>query len=63
LEETTTGVNRLYDLVKKGQLPFLAINVNDSETKSKLDNKYGCKESLVDSIRRVTDTMMARKWL
>ncbi|EKE74557.1 MULTISPECIES: adenosylhomocysteinase [Roseobacteraceae] len=60
-EETTTGVHRLYDLVKKGQLPFPAINVNDSVTKSKFDNKYGCKESLVDGIRRATDTMMAGK--
>ncbi|MBF9042727.1 adenosylhomocysteinase [Rhodobacterales bacterium HKCCE4037] len=60
-EETTTGVHRLYDLQKKGQLPFPAINVNDSVTKSKFDNKYGCKESLVDGIRRATDTMMAGK--
>ncbi|SDI76747.1 adenosylhomocysteinase [Aliiruegeria lutimaris] len=60
-EETTTGVHRLYDLHKKGQLPFPAINVNDSVTKSKFDNKYGCKESLVDGIRRATDTMMAGK--
>ena len=60
-EETTTGVHRLYDLVKSGQLPFPAINVNDSVTKSKFDNKYGCKESLVDGIRRATDTMMAGK--
>jgi adenosylhomocysteinase len=60
-EETTTGVHRLYELVKKGQLPFPAINVNDSVTKSKFDNKYGCKESLVDGIRRATDTMMAGK--
>ncbi len=60
-EETTTGVHRLYDLVKKSQLPFPAINVNDSVTKSKFDNKYGCKESLVDGIRRATDTMMAGK--
>ena len=60
-EETTTGVHRLYDLKKKGQLPFPAINVNDSVTKSKFDNKYGCKESLVDGIRRATDTMMAGK--
>ncbi|WP_321365312.1 adenosylhomocysteinase [uncultured Celeribacter sp.] len=60
-EETTTGVHRLYDLVKKGQLPFPAINVNDSVTKSKFDNKYGCKESLVDGIRRATDVMMAGK--
>jgi len=60
-EETTTGVHRLYQLMEKGQLPFPAINVNDSVTKSKFDNKYGCKESLVDGIRRATDTMMAGK--
>ena len=60
-EETTTGVNRLYQLVEKGLLPFPAINVNDSVTKSKFDNKYGCKESLVDGIRRATDVMMAGK--
>ncbi|MEM7299821.1 MAG: adenosylhomocysteinase [Pseudomonadota bacterium] len=60
-EETTTGVNRLYQLKEKGLLPFPAINVNDSVTKSKFDNKYGCKESLVDGIRRATDTMMAGK--
>jgi adenosylhomocysteinase len=60
-EETTTGVNRLYQLHKAGLLPFPAINVNDSVTKSKFDNKYGCKESLVDGIRRATDTMMAGK--
>ena len=60
-EETTTGVHRLYELQKKGLLPFPAINVNDSVTKSKFDNKYGCKESLVDGIRRATDTMMAGK--
>ena len=60
-EETTTGVNRLYQLMKKGDLPFPAINVNDSVTKSKFDNKYGCKESLVDAIRRGTDVMMAGK--
>ena len=60
-EETTTGVHRLYELVNSGQLPFPAINVNDSVTKSKFDNKYGCKESLVDGIRRATDTMMAGK--
>ncbi len=60
-EETTTGVNRLYQLVRDGRLPFPAINVNDSVTKSKFDNKYGCKESLVDGIRRATDTMMAGK--
>ena len=60
-EETTTGVNRLYQLQKKGLLPFPAINVNDSVTKSKFDNKSGCKESLVDGIRRGTDVMMAGK--
>ena len=60
-EETTTGVHRLYQLMEKGHLPFPAFNVNDSVTKSKFDNKYGCKESLVDGIRRATDTMMAGK--
>ncbi len=60
-EETTTGVHRLYERVTKGTLPMPAINVNDSVTKSKFDNKYGCKESLVDSIRRATDVMMAGK--
>ncbi|WP_340109671.1 adenosylhomocysteinase [Pikeienuella sp. HZG-20] len=60
-EETTTGVHRLYKLMEQGRLPFPAINVNDSVTKSKFDNKYGCKESLVDGIRRATDTMMAGK--
>ena len=60
-EETTTGVNRLYQLQKQGLLPFPAINVNDSVTKSKFDNKYGCRESLVDGIRRATDVMMAGK--
>jgi len=60
-EETTTGVHRLYERVKNGTLPMPAINVNDSVTKSKFDNKYGCKESLVDAIRRATDTMMAGK--
>lgn len=60
-EETTTGVHRLYDRMKKGTLPMPAINVNDSVTKSKFDNKYGCKESLVDAIRRATDIMMAGK--
>ncbi|HMQ93080.1 MAG TPA: adenosylhomocysteinase [Amaricoccus sp.] len=60
-EETTTGVHRLYQLMEKGRLPFPAINVNDSVTKSKFDNKYGCRESLVDGIRRATDTMMAGK--
>jgi adenosylhomocysteinase len=60
-EETTTGVHRLYELQKQGELPFPAINVNDSVTKSKFDNKYGCRESLVDAIRRGTDVMMAGK--
>jgi len=60
-EETTTGVHRLYEIAKKGQLPFPAINVNDSVTKSKFDNLYGCKESLVDAIRRATDVMLAGK--
>ena len=60
-EETTTGVHRLYELAKIGKLPFPAINVNDSVTKSKFDNLYGCKESLVDAIRRATDVMLAGK--
>jgi adenosylhomocysteinase len=60
-EETTTGVHRLYERMAKGTLPLPAINVNDSVTKSKFDNKYGCKESLVDAIRRATDVMMAGK--
>jgi adenosylhomocysteinase len=60
-EETTTGVLRLYDLAKKGTLACPAINVNDSVTKSKFDNKYGCRESCVDAIRRATDVMMAGK--
>ena len=60
-EETTTGVHRLYQLMEQGRLPFPAINVNDSVTKSKFDNKYGCRESLVDGIRRATDVMMAGK--
>ncbi len=60
-EETTTGVHRLYELAKNGKLPFPAINVNDSVTKSKFDNLYGCKESLVDAIRRATDVMLAGK--
>ncbi|MGH1334534.1 MAG: adenosylhomocysteinase [Aureispira sp.] len=60
-EETTTGVHRLYERMKNGTLNMPAINVNDSVTKSKFDNKYGCKESLVDAIRRATDTMMAGK--
>ena len=60
-EETTTGVHRLYERVTKGTLPMPAINVNDSVTKSKFDNKYGCRESLVDAIRRATDLMLAGK--
>lgn len=60
-EETTTGVHRLYERVKNGTLPLPAININDSVTKSKFDNKYGCKESCVDAIRRATDVMMAGK--
>jgi adenosylhomocysteinase len=60
-EETTTGVHRLYERQKNGTLPLPAININDSVTKSKFDNKYGCKESLVDAIRRATDIMMAGK--
>src|SRR5215475_6624540 len=60
-EETTTGVHRLYERMEKGTLPVPAFNVNDSVTKSKFDNKYGCKESLVDAIRRATDVMMAGK--
>ncbi len=60
-EETTTGVHRLYERMKNGTLPIPAINVNDSVTKSKFDNKYGCKESLVDAIRRATDIMLAGK--
>lgn len=60
-EETTTGVHRLYERVENGTLPLPAININDSVTKSKFDNKYGCKESLVDAIRRATDLMMAGK--
>ncbi|HEX3386193.1 MAG TPA: adenosylhomocysteinase [Mucilaginibacter sp.] len=60
-EETTTGVHRLYDRMKAGTLPLPAINVNDSVTKSKFDNKYGCRESLVDAIRRATDVMLAGK--
>jgi adenosylhomocysteinase len=60
-EETTTGVHRLYERMKKGTLPIPAINVNDSVTKSKFDNKYGCKESAVDAIRRATDIMIAGK--
>ncbi|MEX2368142.1 MAG: adenosylhomocysteinase, partial [Balneolaceae bacterium] len=60
-EETTTGVNRLYDRVKNGTLPVPAINVNDSVTKSKFDNKYGCRESCVDAVRRATDVMLAGK--
>src|SRR5437667_5391394 len=60
-EETTTGVHRLYERMEKGMLPMPAINVNDSVTKSKFDNKYGCRESLVDAIRRATDLMLAGK--
>ena len=60
-EETTTGVHRLYERVNKGALPMPAFNVNDSVTKSKFDNKYGCRESLVDALRRATDLMMAGK--
>ena len=60
-EETTTGVHRLYQMFKKGELPFPAINVNDSVTKSKFDNLYGCRESLVDAIKRATDVMIAGK--
>ena len=60
-EETTTGVHRLYERMQKGTLTLPAININDSVTKSKFDNKYGCKESLVDAIRRATDIMMAGK--
>lgn len=60
-EETTTGIHRLYERMENGTLPMPAINVNDSVTKSKFDNKYGCKESLVDAIRRATDVMMAGK--
>jgi len=60
-EETTTGVHRLYERVKSGTLPMPAINVNDSVTKSKFDNKYGCKESAVDAVRRATDVMLAGK--
>ena len=60
-EETTTGVHRLYERMEKGTLPIPAINVNDSVTKSKFDNKYGCRESLVDAIRRATDLMLAGK--
>jgi len=60
-EETTTGVHRLYELSKEGNLPFPAINVNDSVTKSKFDNKYGCRESLADGIKRATDIMLAGK--
>ena len=60
-EETTTGVHRLYERLNNGKLPLPAINVNDSVTKSKFDNKYGCKESAVDAVRRATDTMIAGK--
>jgi adenosylhomocysteinase len=61
LRGTTTGVHRLYQMAEEGRLQFPAINVNDSVTKSKFDNKYGCRESLVDGIRRATDVMMAGK--
>ena len=60
-EETTTGVHRLYDLAKQGRLPFAAINVNDSVTKSKFDNLYGCRHSLIDGINRASDVMIAGK--
>ena len=60
-EETTTGVKRLYEMAKEGTLPFPALNVNDSVTKSKFDNLYGCRESLVDGIKRATDVMIAGK--
>src|SRR3546814_4242379 len=60
-EETTTGVHRLYQMAQKGELAFAAINVNDSVTKSKFDNLYGCRESLVDGIQRATDVMVAGK--
>src|SRR3546814_21129725 len=60
-EETTTGVHRLYQMSQKGELAFAAINVNDSVTKSKFDNLYGCRESLVDGIKRDTDVMIAGK--
>ena len=60
-EETTTGVHRLYEMSKEGRLRFPAINVNDSVTKSKFDNVYGCRESLVDGIKRATDVMIAGK--
>ena len=58
-EETTTGVHRLYQMMERGELLFPAINVNDSVTKSKFDNLYGCRESLVDGIKRATDVMMS----
>src|SRR4029079_15994374 len=60
-EETTTGVHRLYEMQKKGQLLFPAINVNDSVTKSKFDNLYGCRESLIDGLNRATDVMLGGK--
>lgn len=60
-EETTTGVHRLYERMKNGTLVLPAININDSVTKSKFDNKYGCKESAVDAVRRATDVMLAGK--
>ena len=62
-EETTTGVHRLEKLYNEGKLPFPAINVNDSVTKSKFDNKYGCRESLADGLKRATDIMLAGKKL
>ena len=60
-EETTTGVHRLYQMFENGRLPFPAINVNDSVTKSKFDNLYGCRESIIDGIKRATDVMIAGK--
>src|SRR5690606_39217686 len=60
-EETTTGVHRLYEMARAGKLPFPAINVNDSCTKSKFDNLYGCRESAVDAVKRATDVMIAGK--
>ena len=60
-EETTTGVHRLYQMMEAGRLPFPAINVNDSVTKSKFDNLYGCRESIIDGIKRATDVMIAGK--
>lgn len=60
-EETTTGVHRLYQMMESGRLPFPAINVNDSVTKTKFDNLYGCRESIIDGIKRATDVMIAGK--